>query len=414
MNFAPVRLNLEAIPYEHEGSRMVLIRDHEGLYDEPLLMPVSMFIVATLLDGKSDAETIQKRFSELARGQTLKKDQILTIIDDLDSHHLLENERSQNKRKSLQEEWSRLKVRPSSHAGDAYPVDRKECLELFRNYFSGLQDEHGSGDHPRGLIIPHIDYRIGGHSIAKGIATLMPDDPADLYVILGVSHGPSKNMFTLTDKSFETPFGIVRTDTEAAQRLESLYGSDRLDGSMAHKNEHSIEFAVMALQYYHIQNRDYRILPLLTGSLHENMEDGSLPPVERQEVCEFIDALARLIRGHDGRICIIASVDLSHVGLKFGDENEINDETAESVRIADDQMLRQIENSDPERFFKTFRADQNARNVDAVTAVYVLLHVMNRLDGQCDETRRVDRIDYQQWRESETGSMVSYASLALY
>ncbi len=413
MNFSPVRLNLEAIPYEHEGSRMVLIRDHEGLCDEPLLMPVSMFIVATLLDGKNDTEAIQAKFPELTKGQTLQKDQILTIIDELDSHHLLENERSQNKRKSLQEEWGRLKVRPSSHAGDAYPVNRKECLELFRNYFAGVQEGHGGG-YPRGLIIPHIDYRIGGHSIAKGIATLIPDDPADLYIILGVSHGPSKNMFTLTDKSFETPFGIARTDTEAVQRLESLYGGDRLDGSMAHKNEHSIEFAVMALQYYHIQNRDYRILPLLTGSLYENMEDGSPSPLERKEVYEFIDALARLIRGHHGRICIIASVDLSHVGLKFGGEKEINDETAECVRVADDQMLRQIEISDPERFFKTFRADQNARNVDAVTAVYVLLHVMNRLDGQGDETRRVDRIDYQQWRESETGSMVSYASLALY
>ena len=114
MNFSPVRLNLEAIPYEHEGSRMVLIRDHEGLCDEPLLMPVSMFIVATLLDGKNDTEAIQAKFPELTKGQTLQKDQILTIIDELDSHHLLENERSQNKRKSLQEEWGRLKVRPSS------------------------------------------------------------------------------------------------------------------------------------------------------------------------------------------------------------------------------------------------------------------------------------------------------------
>jgi AmmeMemoRadiSam system protein B len=414
MMFAPVRINLEATPYEHEGSQMVLIRDHEGLCEEPLLMPIPMFIVATLLDGSGDVETIRVKFSELTKGQSIEEEQIRIIVDELDTQHLLENDRSRNRRETLQEEWDLLKVRPSSHAGNAYPVCQEECLELFRSYFGGLQNGYDVNAHPRGLIIPHIDYRVGGRSIAKGVATLAPDDPADLYIIFGVAHGPSRNMFTLTDKSFETPLGLADTDTQAAAKLESLYGSDRLDGSMAHKNEHSVEFAVMALQYYHRKNNNYRILPLLTGSLHENMAHESPSPVDRGEVGEFIDALVHLIREHEGRVCMIASVDLSHVGLKFGGENEVDDETAERVRVADDQMLMQIEASDPEGFFNTFRIDQNARNVDAVTAVYVLLHVMNRLNGLNGETGRVQRIDYQQWCETETGSMVTYSSLALY
>jgi len=52
------------------------------------------------------------------------------------------------------------------------------------------------------------------------------------------------------------------------------------------------------------------------------------------------------------------------------------------------------------------RPDANGRNVDAVTAVYVMLHALGPGRGKL--------IDYQQWHERETDSMVSFAGLALY
>ena len=60
----------------------------------------------------------------------------------------------------------------------------------------------------------------------------------------------------------------------------------------------------------------------------------------------------------------------------------------------------------PEQFFDHFRADGNARHVDAVTAVYVMMHALGK--------GRVEQIAYDQWREEATDSMVTYASAAIY
>jgi len=106
-------------------------------------------------------------------------------------------------------------------------------------------------------------------------------------------------------------------------------------------------------------------------------------------------------------VCVSwASVDLSHVGLKFGDERGIDDLRAQSIEAADRSMLELIRSADAEAFFNHFRPDHNLRNVDAVTAVYVLLHVLGMARGEL--------IDYQQWREAATDSLVSFAGMSMY
>jgi len=93
--------------------------------------------------------------------------------------------------------------------------------------------------------------------------------------------------------------------------------------------------------------------------------------------------------------------------MKFGDEHGIDDLRAQSIRRADEEMLELIRRRDAEAFYNHFRTDDNARHVDAVPAVYVMLHVLGP-DGLGLP------IDYEQWREEETQSMVTYASMAFY
>jgi AmmeMemoRadiSam system protein B len=253
-------------------------------------------------------------------------------------------------------------------------------------------------------MIPHIDFRVGGRIIARGIAALPAGRPPRLCIVLGVAHRPARNLFTMTDKSFETPLGEVPVDRAAAERLRALYGAGRLDGELAHLSEHSVEFAAVALRHRFAGRDELAMLPILCGSLHEELNPGSASPATRPEVSEFIDALRALIADYAGDVCIVASVDLSHVGLKFGDMEGVTPERMAEVRQADARMLAMARCRDAEGFFNHFRADGNARNVDAVTAVYVMLKVLG--EGTARE------IAYEQWREEETDSMVTFASMA--
>ncbi len=406
MVFPPLRY-VQATPVEHEGQRLVVLNDPEGIMSDTLAVPMPLYFIMTLIDGRRDAQGLQQEVAKASGGQMIPTEEIERIVQELDSHYLLENERAAQRREELMREFDLLQTRPAVHAGKAYPDDPEECSRMFAEMFDGLLDGAGARGRPRGLVLPHIDMRVGGRCLAKGLVTLDPQMPPDLYIILGVAHGFSKNLFTLTDKSFETPLGLAETDQAAAGRLRELYGADRLDGQIVHKLEHSVEFQAVSLRYHHREAPGFKILPILCGSLHEIMEDGSLTPREVPEVGEFIEAMRRLIDEHEGNVCIIASVDLSHVGLKFGDPEGVNENRARDVRSADQRMLDQIATRDAEGFFNHFRADANARNVDAVTSVYVLMHTLGT-EGVAEQ------IDYEQWKEEPTDSIVTYASVAIY
>jgi AmmeMemoRadiSam system protein B len=401
---------VEAYPIEQEGQQLVLIRDPEELLADPVVVPMPMFLVMSLLDGSRELRDvqadIQRSFQQLIPIEHLER-----IVVELDEFHLLANERALIRREELERDFARLDSRPAAHAGMAYPDDPAELIAAFDAYFSAPEGPPAGRPArslaPRGLVTPHIDIRKGGPCMAWAFDELRrsPELP-ELYVILGVAHHPTKNLYTLTDKHFESPVGLARVNREAARRLRALYGEKRLDGEYAHKHEHSVEFQTVFLNYLHRGQREFTILPILCGSLQEDTTEGGGSPIERAEVREFCEALRKTIDDSGLRACVIAGVDLSHVGRKFGDAKGIDELRAELVKAADLRMLDQVKARDAESFFDHFRPDRNARNVDAVTAVYTMLHVLGSGDAEL--------LSYEQYREHETDSMVTYASMVLH
>lgn len=405
MNYPPVRF-VEAIPIEQEGQPLVMLRDPEGLTEQTLAVPMPVFLVMTLLDGQRGAHQIQETVTQAAGGQIMTTEQIDSVVQELDEHFLLVNERSARKRVELERAFEAMDARPATHAGSAYPEEAPVCANMFGELFDESREAEPPGRRPRGLIVPHIDLRVGGRSLAETLSRIAATDPAQLYVILGVAHQPTENLFTLTRKSFETPFGPVQTDQQACDILEAACGEESLAGEYAHKLEHSVEFPTVALRYHHREKPDFKILPILCGQMEEELADEPVDPTQRPEVGRFVQGLRRIIDHYDGRACLIASVDLAHVGRKFGDDFAIDDLRKQMVQTADERLLEQIEQMDPEGFFESIRTDRNARHVDATTAVFVLMQALG--------TGRVERVDYQQWHENATESMVSYTGLALY
>jgi len=417
---------VDATPIEHEGQNLFVLRDAEGVCPNEITVPPITYYIMALMDGTRDLAEVE---TEVARqtGQTFEREKLEGLLENLDEAYLLANERSAERLRAIEEEFKALEVRPAAHAGEAYPDDPKELVQTFDGFFTNSKGPGTpNGVHtrrPLGLVTPHIDLRCGGPCMAWGFDRLRCESPADLYIILGVAHNPAPNLYTLTDKDFDSPLGAAMTDRDAAARLRELYGADRLSGELVHKREHSVEFQTVFLKYLHreggdIEN-DFKILPLLCGSLHEDLADGKPDPVKRPDVGEFVAALRQLIAEYKGKVCIIAGVDLSHVGRKFGHDYGADKLRQDIVRSADLRMLEHIENRSPEDFFDHFRGDANARNVDAVAAVYTMLHVLDDgtvgdSAGEANGKAKAELLNYDQYIEEPTDSMVSFAAMALY
>jgi MEMO1 family protein len=405
MGYPPLRA-VEAFEIEQDGQPMILIRDPEQLCPQALLLPLPLYLIMSLLDGERDGAAIQSLIRQATQGQIIPVAQIDEIVRQFDELFLLANPRAAARHREMEQEFAARLTRPAAHAGQSYPADETACRRLFDGFFDGLTRRDGGQPRPRGLIVPHIDLRLGGPCLARGLATLDADHPPRLCVVLGVAHQGSKNLFTLTDKSFETPLGLFRTDRRAAERLRELYGAARLDGEYSHRLEHSVEFQAVALRYLYSSPQDeVAMLPILCGALPEVQIPGSGSPLRRSEVAEFVEALRRLLGEYENEVVLIASVDLSHVGRKFGDPDGITKQRAHEVEAADRAMLDRIGQGAPEAFLECFQSDGNIRNVDAVTAVYVMMQVLG--------PSRVELLDYRQWHEEETDSMVSFASMVL-
>jgi hypothetical protein len=372
----------------------------------------------SLMDGSRDDAGIQAAILEES-DQLVPQDAIRDFIDELDRALLLDNGRAAEQRESIRRAYAELPSRPAAHAGSSYPDDpvrlTRAMDELFHRALRPPDDGSAPSapphrpSAPRGLVVPHIDIRCGGVCMARGFDALRrPGQPLPTrYIVLGVAHHATPGLYTLTEKDFETPLGTVRTDREMTGRLKAHCGEQLLDGELAHKREHSVEFAAVFLKHLHRDQEDFSIVPILCGSLHEELEGApGRRPIEREDVAGFCRALSALREEFGPSLCIIASVDLSHVGLKFGHAEGVDPLGARIIRSADRAMLERIEAGDPEGFFDHFRPDANGRNVDAVTAVYTLLHALGEGTAEL--------IDYDQYVEAPTQSLVSFASLALY
>lgn len=397
---------IEAIPVQQGDQSFVVLRDPEQLFNEQLAVPVPTFLLMTMFDGNNTLRDIQSAIQREFQ-QIVPLEMLEGLVQQLDQVFMLDNERSMIRREEVQREFERQPTRPAAHAGMAYPDNPEELTKTLENYFASCGANGGNDRMPRGLVTPHIDLRQGGPCMAAAFQRLKSEDAPDTYVILGVAHHPTPNLYTMTTKDFETPLGTVRTNKEAAARLAEIYGAENLKGEYAHKNEHSIEFQTLFLKHLH-GDREFTILPILCGSIEEDLhiEGEGDASMMREEAKRFAGALRQLIEELGPRTCVIAGVDLSHVGRKFGDERGVDDLRAEIVRAADIKMLEAVQSRDPEAFFDHFKPDRNARNVDAVSAVYTLLQALGPGEAEL--------IDYNQYRERETESLVSYASVALY
>ena len=407
MNYPKLRY-VDISPIQAEGRQFLFLRDPFHYTTEPVFVPLELLPVLRCFDGAHSVTDIQNKFRQQTL-QDLPLEVIQSFVRELDSYFLLENETFYQHRQKVQDDFQALQIRPSSLAGTSYPEDASQLKEQLLSNFSdsgepGVPNRAIPPDQELvGAIIPHIDLRRGGSCFAYAYKEIVEKSDADLYVILGVKHAGFQGVFTVTEKDFETPLGVTKTNREFLGLLQDDYAFNLLEDEFAHKNEHSIELQVVFMQA--VFEKNYEIVPIICGSFDQELIEGK-NPAQLDEVQQFIGKLRSAIKKIDRKVCLIASVDGSHVGDRFGDSLPIDESLLKRIQYDDLELLRYIENLDVSRFLNRIQVTRNQNRVDGVCPIYVLLETLQPSSSKL--------LKYDQSVESEANSVVTFASMGFY
>ncbi len=399
---------LEAFPVEHEGQRVICLRDPNSMSDKVMLLSQETVYIISLFDGSNSIENIQQKCEEKF-GQRIPDEELDHLINQLDEALFLDSKKFHDNKKKIVEDFHSSKVRPSIHAGHSYPLEADELRGLFKKFFDEAQKKEPyskSEEKLRGLISPHIDFTRGGHLYARAYRELDEHCEADTYIIFGTSHyADVDNPFILTRKGFETPLGISQTDNNLIDRMASACEWDIFEGEIAHRTEHSIEFQVAFLQYLLGEKKDYKIVPILCNSYYSLVQAGK-SPIEDARISTFLNSFSNLVEELGHKAFIIAGVDMSHFGPKFGDRDQVNETILGRIKQRDLRSLEFSEKLDAEGFYRSVEEEKDWRKVCGLSSIYATLSTI-----QADNAKL---LGYDQALEPDTGSVVSFASMGFY
>lgn len=396
---------LDAFPASQGGKVVLVLRDYEGLFEQPLALSAAGWHLLSLIDGERDAEAIAAEWKRTT-GRVFPERELAAVLADLETRLVLEGPRVLEARAAALAAYRARPARAAMHAGNAYPEDPADCDA----FLAGLVESAGAVAVPervRAVVAPHIDLR-GGGACHGAAAMALARSKADTFVVLGTAHAPVSKPLVLTDRDFDTPFGAIRTDPDLVARLASRGGGGLLDEELAHRGEHSVEFQALWLRWLFRDRKDLRIVPLLVGSIGpwlSGAEAGS--PRGDGAVADAVAALREIADEGGERVAFVASVDLAHVGPRYGDDGPVSPSRRAEVLDADRRLLTHAAAADPAGWFSFLEAERDARHVCGASAVWALLAAIEGRGWRGTLLRHDD------WEiDPETGSRVSFAAVA--
>jgi AmmeMemoRadiSam system protein B len=398
-----LRNRLEAIPIRRGRELYIALRDLEGLNPETLLLSPQAYFLVTLMDGSNSAVDIQAAYMRRF-GDILYKENLDGLLQKLDTHFFLENENSRGRMQQLITEFHNQPTRPAYHAGLSYENKGDDLQVQLKSFFA--PENGGPGEpnpiEPRktiaGLIAPHIDLRSGGPCFAYAYKALVEANAVHTCVVLGTGHEPLRQHFALCRKDFETPLGAVVVDKEFIGELSSRCRRDLFADEFAHRREHTIEFQTLFLR---LLLPKVRIVPILCSFGVEELE-------QRRDDLEYtVQALKETVYNYPHPVCLLSSVDLAHIGPRYGDSFRPHGGTVREHREADLRLLEIISNADAETFATTLIRERNRRRICGLPPLYTMLKTLGR-----EVEAELLRYDYTP--VDNEGSFVTFASVAFY
>jgi AmmeMemoRadiSam system protein B len=374
------------------------------LADGVLVATPALAVLMGLLDGTRDVAGLQAAW-KAATGEDLSASEVERALEELDRRLLLEGGRVEEVRSRRLSAYRAMASRPAAHAGNSYPEEPEALADFLRGHERSAEDA-APPSRVAAVLAPHIDLRGGGpcHGAA---ARALARCPAETFVVLGTAHAPLRRPFALTTLDFDTPLGPVETDRDLVARLARRGGGDLLDDELAHAKEHSVEFQALWLRHLRPPGAPpLRIVPVLVGSLHGHVVSGTSPASD-PAVADFVAALREVLGESGERVALLASVDLAHVGPRYGDDAAPDAAALERVAQADRELLSSALAADGEEWVRSLRRHGDRFHVCGTAAAYVLL---SAIAGRGLEGRL---LRHDRWEiDPDSGSHVSFAAVA--
>ncbi len=373
VSYKPKLRPVDLIPMP--GEEKFLLRDPLGYGERALVLSRRVLPLLALMDGEHDLRDLQVAASR-AWGELVFADVVVRLVKQLDGCLFLDSPHFQQEKRRREEEFARQRVRRSPMAGRSYPALREEL----KAFLEGLFASHGGNvfpgvKPPRALIAPHIDLRLGGRAFVAAYSTWRGLPSGSRVVILGTGHHLD-HFFAFTFKDFETPLGLARTDGEFLRALEKATGLDLKAREWFHRSEHSVELQILFLQYL-MGEASFTIVPVLCGGVSSQQPR----PWEEEEFKTVILALKDLV---DERTYVVAGVDFSHLGTRYGDSFPARSRDADRALAHDGRLWEAILALEPWLFLERALEGGNPYKVCGVAPLFVLLSLLEgrKLEGR--------------------------------
>lgn len=366
---------------EHQGQRLLQLRDPLGLSDKSLLIPQHLVTLLAMCDGTRTIEALRHGYT-LRSGVQLTADQAREIVGQLDAALVLDNSSFRQAYEQARQEFRSGPSRKPSHADLVYPSNRRQLATMIEGFVErasadSTEFERLSGDLV-GMVCPHIDYDRGGVSYARLWEAAAPDlDDIDLVIILGTDHSGGSGMITPTRQNYKTPYGVLPTDKKIVDGLAKILEQSAYDEELNHVKEHSIELSSVWLHHY-MGGRAVPVVPILCGSFHEFVTGEADLAVDEK----LQGALSYLSQSMESRrTLVIAAGDLAHVGPAFRDTKAFDREARAELSTEDATSIDAINTGDSKKFFEISRAEEDRRKICGLPPIYLMLRLLESSHG---------------------------------
>jgi len=396
---------LESFMTREGDEPRLALRDPEGYTDKVVLLAPLEALIVSRLDGSVSGAALMKELRALPGGENIPDDHIERLLEALDEHLMLDSKRFKEHKAGFLRSYREAPQRPPLLAGVGYPDDAKALTGVMEGLFGvpGAPEappEPDDGPPLTGLVAPHIDFPRGRAAYACSYGEVLRAGLADLYVIFGVAHAGPETPLALTRKDYGTPFGPARVDQELAAALLKAAPYDLLADELSHRTEHSIELQAVPLGF--VRQRlggDFQILPLLCSSCDlEGTDPGA-------RTLGVLKKLTALLRSYPGKVCLLAGVDLAHIGPCFGDSEPVTPDRLLAVAAEDRKTLDRLLVSDAKGVLDTVMHDGNKRQVCGVNAMHAMAWVHKKL-----HPRGKGKLLYYGHAADPSGGEVTFAS----
>ncbi len=370
----------------------LLLRDTYGYSERVLVIPPQLVKGLQFFDGASTENDLREWLVRVTNSFDVGP-QLQNLISALSESGFLEDEIYFGMRDAAHQAFADLPVRPAAFAGGAYPECPEDCRRFLDQFLEELPELPEPAGKMVGIAAPHVSYEGGWECYRDAFSALRQMGPDRTYIILATSHYGEPEKFGVTRKPYQTPLGETTPANELLDELKALAPDALIEEDYCQVMEHSAEFHVLWLQYLFGPN--VKVLPILVGACFADSPEVS------PHLKALYDGLAALAQKHGDELGWVLSIDMAHMGPRYGDEMEYQEGNA-GIEELDQLRVSALAEGDIAKFWANVRTNDDPWKWCGSAPLYTFFRALPGV--------KAEMLRYGHWNIDEA-SVVSFAGM---